>query len=175
MSANNGLPKPTHPAPPMPSCNPAKVDPDVKMQEARVVLSNMYLAVELYKEACDQGGDPDGTWKKVEEMMLPTFNWLSSDAVEACHRNKRLSAKVDKPLNEFTQADVDSIVRRARELGSGKGCDHKSGQFNLGMYHMRSPEESLGYLLVNAWEGKRDLIHAVTALIEHFTGNKTET
>ena len=73
---------------------------------------------------------------------------------------------------EYTQKDVDSIVRRAKELGVGTGCIQKNGHLKLAIYSKPHTAETLASLIINGWHGKYDLIYATQALIEHLEQNK---
>ena len=66
----------------------------------------------------------------------------------------------------FTQADVNMIVARAKELGAGPGLTHKMGQFQLSNYAEPHNPHVLAQLIVGGWEEKWDLIWATHALIE---------
>tara|TARA_R110002074_G_scaffold385855_1_gene567287 strand:+ start:695 stop:961 length:267 start_codon:yes stop_codon:yes gene_type:complete len=72
---------------------------------------------------------------------------------------------MNKP--EYTQKDVDSIVRRAKELGAEEGCTHKSGHLKLAIYAKPNTAAALATLIINGWHGKYDLIYATQALIEY--------
>lgn len=68
----------------------------------------------------------------------------------------------------YTQTDVDSIVRRAKELGAEDGCTHKNGHLKLHICG-EGPHtaETLASLIINGWHDKYDLIYATQAVIEH--------
>ena len=70
-------------------------------------------------------------------------------------------------MKELTQQDIDAIVKRAKELGAGDGLTHKMGQFDLRVYKSDNPMHSLSSLIVNAWDGKYDLIYAFQAAFEY--------
>lgn len=65
----------------------------------------------------------------------------------------------------FTQADVDAIVKRAKELGASDGLTEKQGHLQLATYGGNGPE-ALAMTIINGWHGKYDLIYATQALIE---------
>jgi hypothetical protein len=69
-----------------------------------------------------------------------------------------------KGTMKFTQKMVDVIVYRAKELGASEGLTHKQGQFVLSNYGEN--DYSMASLIVNAWDGKSDLIFATQAVIE---------
>lgn len=66
----------------------------------------------------------------------------------------------------FSQADVDTIVARAKELGTGPGLCFKLGHLKLSNYAEPHGPAELAMLLVGGWDEKWDLIHATHALIE---------
>lgn len=66
----------------------------------------------------------------------------------------------------FTQADVDTVVARARELGAGPGPCFKLGHLKLSNYAEPHGPEILAQMIVDGWDEKWDLIHAIQALIE---------
>lgn len=71
-----------------------------------------------------------------------------------------------------TQEDVDKIVARAKALGAGPGLTHKQGQFSLDNYAKPHGIHILSMLIINAWDGKYDLIYAMQAVIEHVHGTE---
>jgi hypothetical protein len=72
---------------------------------------------------------------------------------------------------EYTQKDVDSIVRRAKELGAEDGCTHKNGHLKLEIYGKPYTAATLASLIINGWHDKYDLIYATQAVIEHLEHN----
>jgi hypothetical protein len=75
----------------------------------------------------------------------------------------------------FTQEDIDGIVARAKAFGAGEELNYKQGQFRLSQYEGFCadgdyPMHPVAALLINGWDGKYDLIHAVTALMEFMQG-----
>jgi len=80
-------------------------------------------------------------------------------------------------MNEptYTQSDVNSIVRRAKELGAGDGLDYKNGHLQLSIYGKPHGAEVLAMLIVNGWHDKYDLIYATQAVIEHFQHNAEQS
>ena len=69
----------------------------------------------------------------------------------------------------FTQADVDAIVARAKQLGASDGLTEKQFHLQLSMYGKPHGAEVLAMTLVNGWHNKYDLIWATQALIEFLT------
>lgn len=72
----------------------------------------------------------------------------------------------------FTQEDVDKIVARAKELGASDGLTNKQGHLQLSSYGEPYGPFALAMLIVNGWDAKYDLIHAMQAVIE-FVSEKT--
>ncbi len=67
---------------------------------------------------------------------------------------------------KLTQQDIAAVVKRAKELGAGNGCDHKQGQFSINQAFGSTDEEKQASLVINAWHEKYDLIYGVQALLE---------
>jgi acyl carrier protein len=66
----------------------------------------------------------------------------------------------------FSQADVDAVVARAKELGAGPGLCFKLGHLKLSNYAEPHGPAELAMLIVGGWDEKWDLIHATQAVIE---------
>ncbi len=82
-----------------------------------------------------------------------------------------LFARLTGSARTYSQADVDKIVARAKELGASKGLSYKQGHLRLSTYSEPHGAEALAMLLVNGWHGKYDLIYATQALIEFLSPN----
>jgi hypothetical protein len=63
----------------------------------------------------------------------------------------------------ITQADVDEIIKRARESNYGLGLSHKQNHLQISTYE---DLDALALLLINGWDGKYDLISAVAAALK---------
>jgi hypothetical protein len=71
-------------------------------------------------------------------------------------------------MRTYTQKDVDSIVRRAEELGAEEGCTYKNGHLKLHIYGAGPhTAATVASVIINGWHDKYDLIYATQALIEH--------
>lgn len=77
---------------------------------------------------------------------------------------------MNKPT--YTQKDVDSIVKRAKELGAEDGCTYKNGHLKLNIYAKPHDAMVLSMLIINGWHDKYDLIAATQALIEFLEEKK---
>lgn len=77
-----------------------------------------------------------------------------------------LAYPVEHPKCRIDQSAVDRIIKRAFELGNSPALTHKMGVFDLASQLGSTPKERLAALLINAWDGKYDLIRAVQAALE---------
>lgn len=147
------------------------------VETKRIMQKRMILLTQAATEIYNAGSEEEdrlGIYSEKSRGMVEALNELTKvtteldalrtayKALEEAHKALKFAAR-PQPLN---QVIVDEIVRRAKELGSGDGLTHKAHQFDLSIWGMGSEEANLAHLLINAWDGKYDLIHAVQAALE---------